>query len=132
MGTSEPAERGKLQNATGFCAGFGWLRANPLLRDREGGHGGARDPPVRGSLLLGLFLARPGARRVGEGGPHAAVHGHLGAAEYGALERPGGDHLAPRRVAVLALRRIVVVEQGPDLLEELIAEEARGQAADDA
>src|ERR687883_259168 len=84
--------------------------------------------PFSGRLVLvRAFLARPSAGGAREGGAHAAVDDGLGAAEDGALEGARGDHLAPRGVAVLALRRVLVVKERPDLLEELLAEEAGDQ-----
>src|SRR3954469_18083799 len=114
--------RASYNNQYQKCAGISWVVANPLLRVR-----------VEPSLLrLGTLFARPRARGVGEGGARAAVDGFLGGAEDCALKRARGGDLGPGGVAVLALGRLLVVDQAPDLLEDLLADEAGQQAGDDA
>src|SRR3954452_12849173 len=88
--------------------------------------------PCRALFLLGTLVARPGAGGVRERDARAAIHGFLRGAEDRALDGRGGDHLGPRRLAVLALGRLLVVDQAPHLLEQLLAEEAGQQAGDDA
>src|SRR5215211_6854398 len=66
-------------------------------------------------LRIRAVLARPGAGGVGERRARAAVDRHLGGAEDRALHSRGRDDLAPRRIAMLGLRRLLVVDQTPDL-----------------
>src|SRR5919199_806441 len=73
-------------------------------------------PGGRKAAFFGLcpVAPRPRAGRARERRARAAIDCLLGGAEDRALERGGGDHLAPARVAVLALGRLLVVEQRPD------------------
>src|SRR3954452_7385584 len=90
------------------------------------------NPEKRRLFGLGLLLARPAAGEVGESLSPSVIHGRARGTEYRSLEGGGGDQLAPRRHPVLGLRGLLFVDQAPDLLEDLLAEKAGDQAADDA
>jgi hypothetical protein len=60
------------------------------------------------------------------------VDGALRGPEDRAFDGERGEHLRLRDVPVLGLRRLVLVDQPPDLLEELLAEEPGDQARGDA
>src|SRR5207248_7206403 len=81
---------------------------------------------------LGLFLAGPASGEPRKGAPRLVIHGRADGAEDRTLERGGEQDLGEGHVAVLRLRRLLVVDHAPGLLEQLLAEEARDQAADDA
>src|SRR4051794_6949077 len=80
-------------------------------------------------LLVGLLLARPGARGVGERLTRLVVDDRARALEDGALERRRGHDLAEAGLAMRRLRRLLVVDQAPCLLEQLLADEPGEQAA---
>src|SRR5215218_1950374 len=87
----------------------------------------------RGRLFrLGALFARPRAGGVRERDARAAIDRLLRRPEDRALDGRGRHELAPRRVAVLGLRRLLVVDQAPDLLEDLLADHAGDEAEDDA
>src|SRR4051812_8187009 len=92
------------------------------------------DPLREGAALLGLgrFLARPAAGHAREGVACAVVCRCPGGPEDGPLQGGGQDHLAPGGDPVLGLRRLLVVDQAPHLVEHLLAHEAGKQAAEDA
>src|SRR5436190_10909770 len=83
-------------------------------------------------LRLRLFRAGPAAGHTGESLARAVVRRHPRGAEDGALQRGRGDQLGPRGQPVLALRRLLLIDEPPDLLEHLLADEAGDHAAEDA
>src|SRR5215218_7466505 len=85
-----------------------------------------------GLLRLRPLLARPRAGRPRERAPAVMVGGLLHRAEDGPLDRRGDQQLRPVDLPVLGVRRLLVVEQAPDLVEDLPRHEARDQAATDA
>src|SRR5205823_10819001 len=85
-----------------------------------------------GLFRLGLLLARPSPGEARECAPRFVVRGRPDGPEDRPLEGGGEQHLAERHVAVLGLRRLLVVNDSPDLLEQLLAEESGEQAAHDA
>lgn len=85
-----------------------------------------------GSLLrIWVLLAGPGAGGAVEGLPGAVVSGFLHGAEDRSLDGAGQKEAAPRYVAVLRVRRLFIVDQTPDLVEGLLADEAREQSGTD-
>src|SRR3954462_5788411 len=82
------------------------------------------------SRLLGIgpFFTRPGASRPVEGAARGVVGGLLDRAEDRALDRPGQQQPAPRDVAVLRVPRPLVVDHAPEPVEELLSEDAGGEA----
>src|SRR4051812_48317488 len=84
--------------------------------------------------LLGLRLLRagPAAGHTGESLARAVVRGGLGCPEDRALDGRRRDQLAPRDPPVLALGGLLVVDQPPHLIEDLLRQEAGDQAPDDA
>src|SRR5215210_3011075 len=86
-----------------------------------------------GRALLGIraLLARPGACGAVEAAPRRVVRALLDGAEYGALERAGEQQAAPADVAVLRVRRLLLVYEAPDLVERLLADHAREQPEND-
>ncbi len=94
-------------------------------RDRDALRG--RD---RRALLVGVRdpLARPRAGQVVPALRAVAVDRGARGLEGDALDGRGGEHLRPGRLLRRRLRRLAVVDLGPDVVEDLLAE----QAADDA
>src|SRR4051812_12090728 len=88
----------------------------------------------RGGDLLRLrcLLARPAAGEFGERGAAAVVDQPFHQAEDRPLDRQRGDQFRPGEFAMLGLRRLLVVDQSPDLFEDLLADEAGDQPEDDA
>ncbi len=56
----------------------------------------------------------------------------FGEAEDRPLDEQGRDQLQDRDVAIAWLRRILVVDHGPDALEGLLGDDAGEEAGDDA
>src|SRR5256885_15822179 len=96
------------------------------------GSGGRSRPSSRGSLRLRGLLARPAPREPRESAARLMVDGGAHGAEDRALEGGGQEDLAEADVAMLGLRRLLVVDDSPRLLEDLLAQEPGDQAADDA
>src|SRR4051794_26758408 len=88
--------------------------------------------PGRRLLGLGRLLAGPAAGQAGEPAPAAVVDEPAHQPEDRALDQQGGDQLAELDVAVLGVRRLLLVHQAPELLEDLLGDEAREQTAGDA
>src|SRR6188768_1133371 len=84
------------------------------------------------SLRFRPLLARPAAGQLGEGGAAAVVDEAFDQAEDRPLDHERGDQLRPGEFAVLGLRRLLFVDQPPDLFEDLLADEAGDQPEDDA
>src|SRR3954452_21519405 len=97
------------------------VKALRSRKPRIAGDTGVTRAPL---LLLGLLLARPGTGGVGKRGACPVVDRRARGLEHGALDRGGGDHLRPRRLTVRRLRRFLVVDDAPQLLEQLLRDEA--------
>src|SRR5207249_153299 len=76
----------------------------------------------RRSFRLGSLLARPGPGQLRERPPRAVVEDAPCGPEDRALERQRREELRPRRLTALRVRRLLLVDQAPDLLEELLAD----------
>src|SRR3954470_23054435 len=107
-----------------ICSSVRWLMDECLepTDTREG----------RDLLRFRRFLAGPAAGELGERGAAAVVDQPFRQAEDRPLDRQRADQLRPGKFAVLGLRRLLVVNQSPDPFEDLLAEESRDQAEDDA
>src|SRR4051794_18926345 len=88
----------------------------------------------RRAALLGLwaFLAGPCSGRAREGSAAVVVRRRLHSAEDRALDRGGHQHLDPGHLTVLALRRLVLVDETPDLVEELARDGPGREPGEDA
>src|SRR6476620_4275341 len=86
--------------------------------------------PVR-LLGSGPLFTRPGTRRSVEDAARRVVGALLDRAEDGALDRPGQQQPAPRDVAVLRVRRLLVVDHAPEAVEDLLPEDAGDEAGRD-
>src|SRR5918995_2225631 len=84
-----------------------------------------QSPSVAGSRLgaLGMPLPGPGPHRARERAPGAVVDHPPHRPEDRPLQRQGHGELGKRDVAVLGLRRILLVDQRPDPLEDRLAGE---------
>src|SRR3954447_16802829 len=89
-------------------------------------------PPDRFSLRFGSLLARPFAGQFRERGAGAVVDQAFDEAEDRPLDEQRRDQLRPGEFPVLGLRRLLFVDQPPDLFEDLLAEDPSDQAEDDA
>src|SRR5438045_166765 len=95
----------------------------------EGSGRARRDP---GLLDFRFFLAGPRAGGVRERLARLVVDDRSRRLEDRALERGSSRHLAEARLAVLRLGRLLVVDQAPCLIEELLADESGHEPACDA
>src|SRR6476660_9209499 len=84
------------------------------------------------SLRFRLLFAWPLPRRACEHAAALVVHQAAQHPEDRALEGERGDQLRVPDLAVLGLGRLFVVDQPPDLLEDLGADEPGDEAAEDA
>src|SRR4051794_26339567 len=84
-------------------------------------------------LGLGALVARPGAGELREAVPGAVVGEPADEAEDRALEHQRAEQLHEAAgLAVLRVRRLVLVEQAPDLLEDLAPHDAGDEPERDA
>src|SRR6476646_2631207 len=94
---------------------------------------GCSTTPIRaGSLRFRLLFAGPLPRRAREHATTLVVHQPAQHPEDRALEGQRGDQLRVLDLAVLGLGRLLVVDQPPELLEDLRADEPCDEAAEDA
>src|SRR3954447_5324332 len=85
----------------------------------------------RGLLGIGVLLAGPRARGPVEAAPSRVVDALLDRAEDRALDGPRQQEPAPRDVAVLRVRRLLVVDHAPDPVEAFLPRGARHEAGRD-
>src|SRR5215217_1186344 len=91
-------------------------------------------PPFRfagGLLGIRALLARPGSGRAVEAAPRGVVGELLDGPEYGPLEGPREQQPRPADVAMLRVRRLLLIDHAPDLVEHLLAEDAGEQPRGD-
>src|SRR3954447_24402900 len=82
-------------------------------------------------LRLGRFFARPAAGHPREPAARAVIGQTAHRAEDRALDDQGGHELGERDLTVLGARCLLVVEQAPDLVEDLLAQLARTETGGD-
>src|SRR3954451_21558820 len=98
-----------------------------------GGGGGHGPPGLRRLLGLGALVARPRAGELGDAMARAVVGEAADEAEDRALDKERRDQLhEAARLAVLRVGRLVLVDQAPDLLEDLAPNDAGNEAEHDA
>src|SRR5690348_1908157 len=85
-----------------------------------------------GLALLLLLLPRPDPGEVAEALRPETVDRGAGHAEGHALDGGGADDLRPGRLLRRRLRRLLLVEDAPDGVEQLLADQAGHEAEHDA
>jgi hypothetical protein len=93
---------------------------------------GLATSPAIDLLPLRSFLARPRAREPLKAMPRPVVKEATGEAKDGSFQEQSACELGVSNVAVLGFRRFLFVDQAPDLLEDLLSDQASQKAADDA
>ncbi len=78
------------------------------------------------------FLARPRAREPLKSVAGGLVKEATGEAKDGSFQEQSACELGVSNLAVLGLRRFLLVDQAPDLLEDLLSDKASEKAANDA
>src|SRR3982751_1372298 len=86
-------------------------------------------PPLFGFCF---GLPRPSAGQALEAHPGAAVDQPAHDPEDRPLHQHRQDHFPPRDIAVLGIRRLLVIDQTPKLLEELFADQPPDETGEDA
>src|SRR5215218_414584 len=89
-------------------------------------------PREGNSLPFRGLLARPGAGQFRERGAGPMVDQAFDEAEDRPLDEQRRDQLRPGEFAVLGLRRLLFVDQAPDLFEDLLAGDSGDQSQHDA
>src|SRR5687768_2792675 len=84
-----------------------------------------------GLFGIWLLLARPAAGGAVEAAPGGVVGGFLHGAENGSLEGAGEKQPAPADVAVLRVGRLLLVDEPPELVEDLLPHDPCEQTGPD-
>ena len=120
-GPSSAMNRHLKRRDAAILAGYSARRSAPSGAPRRPRRPGAR-------LFPQCLLAWPGAGRLVEGLPAGVVRRLLDCAEDGALDGTRQEQLAPPDVPVLGVRRILRVDEPPDLVEDLLRRPSRRSA----
>src|ERR1700693_1507086 len=106
--------------------------AGPCPRDSLNAAPARATPRCDASLRLGGALARPCAGQAGERVARSMLGQTAHQSEQRAFERERKRELADRRGTLLRLRRLRVVDDAPEALKQLLADQPRGDPRDDA